>query len=372
MVTHWRAGSLTVMVAAAVLALVVAPAGQAVPAATDGLATPADRTAAAPRVSWHPSGPYSGWYMDAGAGNTLVTVGSQSVVPTIYGATWVTGWNRYGIGFDGRSTGQAQYVKVPWTFPFNEGGAASIAFWIKPAGTAPSYEVVVWSRGGFGASVPDAERFVIGYGANNDFYLEEKAAGRQFILSSSGGIDPTGWSHVAITRAQVSGGFDYRLYVDGSLRNSRVTDMPKPASLGEWYLGRRGDALADDPMRWFQGTLDEMYTYYRALTPAEIATMASGGPAPAARPGKVTGVRATPTRGRITVTWRAATGSPTRYTVQVSTNARVWKLAGRTSGSTTRLSWTRGRAGVLYYFRVAASSSAGSGPWSATVRARFR
>jgi len=88
-------------------------------------------------------------------------------------------------------------------------------------------------------------------------------------VESTDSYDDGDWHHVVATLS----GEGQRLYVDGELVGSTTSTTSAQAYLGYWRIG--GDNLSGWPNRpssdWFDGAIDEVAVYDRALTPAQIS-----------------------------------------------------------------------------------------------------
>lgn len=84
------------------------------------------------------------------------------------------------------------------------------------------------------------------------------------IVATAGGVITTGqWRHVVVTRA--ADGKTYKFYVDGALVSSSATTTTPVAA------GAQTTQIGKSATQQFNGALDEVAIYARALTAAEIA-----------------------------------------------------------------------------------------------------
>lgn len=118
--------------------------------------------------------------------------------------------------------------------------------------------------------------------------------------SSYVNINDGDWHHVA---AVFAGDTDKRLYVDGTLRTTLSDTVPFSSEVDSLTLGRDGDSNPN-PLRFFEGDLDEVHVYDRALTQNEIQTLAQT-PTPTPTPSR------TPTPTRTPTSTRTPTRTPT-------------------------------------------------------------
>jgi hypothetical protein len=167
--------------------------------------------------------------------------------------------------------GNGQYVEIPRSASLNPDSQLTIEFWMKadPNNPMNSYEGLVTS----------------------DFYGIEIANGVSFYLSSNHGASWAITSHASLTPGvwhHIAGTFDgakLRLYVDGQLWGSPLPHTGKKISpmLANSFVaigsedGRTGfpDCIGS---RYFNGLIDEVCIYNRALSEDEIATIYNSGP----------------------------------------------------------------------------------------------
>lgn len=216
-------------------------------------ATPVSYTAAytatgSPPV---PPGLVAGYGFNDGGGSTAQDSSGNNLTGIISGAAWTTE-GRFGsaLSFNGVS----DWVTVPdadaldlttgmtleaWVFPTAAGGVRDIL--IKEGAGVDIYNL--YARNGQGA--PEANVYV---GGSNRW-----AAGPVLPLSS--------WSHVAGTYD----GATVRLYINGVQAASTAVTGPIGTSNGVLRIG--GNSLWGE---YFQGRIDEIRVYNRALSAAEI------------------------------------------------------------------------------------------------------
>jgi hypothetical protein len=152
-----------------------------------------------------------------------------------------------------------------------------------PAALKPTAEltVSVWYRASAGdPSTGESEVFSMGDNFNlrlrrDDLEIGKRTSGghKQCHLASSKVFDGA-WHHLA----GVITATDMRVYFDGN--PSAVCPQPLlvyyPSSRSDLWIGRHGIGTSD--ARDFEGHLDEIRLYTRALSAAEIARLAAGKP----------------------------------------------------------------------------------------------
>ena len=281
------------------------------------------------------------WNFDEGSGTVAHDTSGSGFTGTVNGATWATGKINSGLSFNGTTS----YVATPnillTTF--------SVSTWVNSAVTTQSgYTRIVESQ------------------YSSGFYLGVNSTGTKykFIVNSAtgstggcglafgcaeGGTLTTGW-HL------VTGTFDgssAKLYVDNVLAASDTFTPPVNANF-PLYIGRY---FAGGGFNW-NGGIDEVRLYNRALTSAEVSSIFAftGGAADTTPPSIPAGVSAiAASSSQINVSWSASTDNVgvTGYRVfrngtQVGTPATLSFLDSGLTASTS------------YSYTVAAVDAAGN------------
>lgn len=94
---------------------------------------------------------------------------------------------------------------------------------------------------------------------------------------------------------------------------------------------------------------------------------------PAGKPGTPAKVTVKATKGKFTVSWKAAPNNGaalTSYVVQYSSNGKTWTTLKTTTASVLKTTTTKGKKGKTYYFRVAAKNAVGNGAYSKVAKAK--
>ena len=181
-----------------------------------------------------------------------------------------------GAGYDDGKVGQAflfdgknQYVKISQSPALNPVNQLTIEFWMKAAPDNPmnSYQGLVTS----------------------DFYGVEIAGGVSFYLSSNRGTSWEITSHASLTSGvwhHIAGTYDgarLRLYVDGQPYGSPLPHIGKisPMLAGSFVAIGSEDGRTGFPncvgSRYFDGLIDEVSIYNRALSNLEISAIYKSG-----------------------------------------------------------------------------------------------
>ncbi len=216
----------------------------------------------AARVSAQYSPPTSGlvgWWRADGNGNDSSGGGHTG---TLNGGSYDTG--KFGQAF--KFAGNGNTFFVPDSNDFNLTNSLSVGAWIYP--TANSWHVVERARSGlapysFGLDNAGHFWFVIDSGGSGQAELRAPIAYNQ-------------WKQVTATLDGSTG--EVRLYFDGVLVTNRFTSV-RPANLTP--SGSTGLGIGNTPFFGgfpFIGLIDEVVLYSRALSPAEVQSLAATPP----------------------------------------------------------------------------------------------
>ena len=196
-----------------------------------------------------------GWWR--GDGNALDSMGTNHG-SLINGATFAPGLIGQAFSFNASANSA---VVVPLQPALNPVDAITIEAWIKPfsfPNPGPSVVRKHWNDLG-GAQYA----MLLGDGASSGF-LSMGVALHQGGAAVSGGTIPTSvWTHVAGTYDRQF----VRIYINGVEVGSAASTAPIPNSTRDLYIGNE-DLLSGT--RAFDGLIDELVIYDRALSPSEI------------------------------------------------------------------------------------------------------
>jgi hypothetical protein len=201
------------------------------------------------------SGLVGAWGFDEASGSTVTDRSGKGNTGTITGATRTT-TGKFGSAL--AFTGTGKWVTVPdstslhlttgltvegWVNPTANGTSSWRAMAVKETATGLSWALYPFGDGGF----PSAHAFTTS---------ELWARGTTTPALNT-------WTHVAATYD----GSNIRLYLNGVLAATRAQTGSLVSSTQPLRFG--GDALWSE---WFQGSLDEIRVYSRALSATEIQT----------------------------------------------------------------------------------------------------
>ena len=215
-----------------------------------------------------------GWWK--GDGNPVDSVGGNNGVEQ--NNTYTNG--EVGQAFD--FNGDGQYVEIPQSASLNPSNQLTIEFWMKadPNNSMTSYQGLVASDFYF-ISLTSGHTFNVG--VNFGVSTDNGSSFSEIADANNGGavVSAGTWHHVA----GVYDGAKLQLYIDGQpWGNSIACSGNISPMLADSFLGLGSEdgrtvcpsCVAD---RYFNGLLDEVSIYSRALTPSEIQSIYNAGSA---------------------------------------------------------------------------------------------
>ena len=201
------------------------------------------------------SGLVAAYGFNEGTGTTAADNSGTSSAATLTNVTWAAP-GKYGTGLTFNGTSSYGQIPPPAT-PLRLTNAMTVEVWMNAA-TLPTGWHTLMSRQ-FGTGVQDSWGLFT-RGTNLEFYTNSTT----FIAAP---VTTGTWTHVA----GVLDGTAVRLYVNGTLVATGTTTVPIPNDDNEVVIGAssNGNPLISE---FFNGTLDEIRVYNRALSQAEIQT----------------------------------------------------------------------------------------------------
>ncbi|MHA1742729.1 MAG: LamG-like jellyroll fold domain-containing protein, partial [Candidatus Heimdallarchaeota archaeon] len=205
------------------------------------------------------------WRFDEGSGDIAGDSSGLINNGTIYGATWVDGKYGKALSFDG-----VGYVEVPY-HPSLDPPSITFLAWIKIKEwrtTTPYHEPIVKqgdSSNNFGFAVNHRGAL------NKKLYLVSASGGTNPGDFSAGTVEANRWYLVGFIWEDLTASTSRQeLILNGEIIASREINVPKPSILTDIYIGR-GIVFWEDNK--FNGFIDEVRIYNRALSPEEIKAL---------------------------------------------------------------------------------------------------
>ncbi|NTW32175.1 MAG: LamG domain-containing protein [Bacteroidetes bacterium] len=205
------------------------------------------------------------WKFDESTGNAADAVGSNNGTPTDITYSTANGKIHNGAGFNGSSS------KIVTSSNISISGNFSFACWVNVASYLNNYPLVM-DLGTYGGGSGNSAFIIVGHiGVNR---------GVQFAYYQSGWYQATtntqmssGWHFIVGTVTVGGGGSAMVLYIDG---NSAATGAaPSSVSINNTMsIGTDYTGVAD---KFYDGAIDEIGIWSRALTPAEVTSLYNNG-----------------------------------------------------------------------------------------------
>ena len=317
---------------------------------TSGNTSPASNEASATV----PSGPLPGlvaaYGFDEGSGTTTADQSGSGNGGTLTSTTWAgAGAGKYGnaLSFNGTNA----FVSVADSNSLDLTTGMTLEGWVKPNAATGFRTLVVKEQPG---------NLVYGLYANSDSNRPQSQVtlgGPPARLLDGTTTVPTGtWTHLAATYD----GTTQRLYVNGAQVSSSAVAGTILTSSSPLKIG--GNAIWGE---WFNGLIDEVRVYNRALGVDEIqsdmnTSISSPDSTPPSAPGTLT---ATGGLGKVTLSWSAATDNVgvVRYDVYRGTASGFTPSAANRIAQPTGTTYSdTGLSAGTYYYKVAAEDAAGN------------
>jgi hypothetical protein len=161
------------------------------------------------------------------------------------------------------------YATLPTGSVSSLTGDYTVSTWVNPASNAS------WQRVFDIGSSSNASMFLtVNDGTELRYAITSSGAGGEQRLNSSNPktLPLNQWSLVTVTVAGTTG----TMYVNGQVVATNTAMTLHPSTFGQSTKNYLGKSQYNDPA--FNGALDDFNIYNRALSPAEVATLASGQP----------------------------------------------------------------------------------------------
>jgi fibronectin type 3 domain-containing protein len=296
-----------------------------------------------------PTGLVGAWGFDEGSGTGAADKSGNNNNGTLSNATWST-TGKYGnaLSFNGSNA----FVSVPDSNSLDVTTGVTVEGWVRPSGLGAGFQTLLVKE--------QPGNLVFGLYANSDTNRPQSqvvTASGPKLLDGTAALPAGLWTHVAFTYD----GTTQRLFVNGTQTASSAVSGAISTSTSPVKIG--GNAIWPE---WFNGLIDEVRIYDRALTAAQIqadmnAPITAADATPPSTPGSLS---ATGGLGQVSLSWGAATDNVgvASYNVHRSTSPGFTPAPANriAQPSTTSFTDTGLTAGTPYYYKVAAVDAAGN------------
>jgi hypothetical protein len=215
------------------------------------------------------------WPFDEGSGTTAYDKSGNNNDVTLYnGPTWVSGKFGNALSFDGVN----DYVERSYDPDFTPGiNTWTVSAWIKDSTGTSVRTIVSWYRCGANPSCGSADTAIYELYINSNNYAVwyvRDDNGNSVVLTSSFSVADNSWHYLVGTFDPAN---DLRkLYVDGvivAISTSPLTSLSAGTVSIPLEIGRHFITGWGSPTNYFNGLIDEVHIYARALNDAEISDL---------------------------------------------------------------------------------------------------
>jgi hypothetical protein len=209
------------------------------------------------------------WRMDDGGGNTAKDYSGNGNTGSLQGGTAATAGKIGGaLQFDGVD----DHVRVADKNSLDITGAMTIALWIKSDGLVNNNAGLVSKSSDstkYGAA-PANSTYEFGVNFGNLYFKISNGSTSSLVIGDEKPLIDGTWHHVAAVWDGTKNADGLKIYIDG-VETYTDTSTISAIQSKDWALDIGGFG-----QRPFQGSLDDVAVFSRALNPGEILTLASG------------------------------------------------------------------------------------------------
>ena len=211
------------------------------------------------------------WTFDEGQGTTAVDWSGHGNHGILEGdPQWADGYELGALELDGRD----DVVEVPLqpSITFEQGDSFSVLAWINTKASPSPQDGIV---GNYRTSTAPFWLLIANEDGGATMFIRDVDRAHSTIIASPGRINDGNWHHLAGVRDQQAGWL--RLYIDGQLV---IEDVDQTENINSGQSIWIGDHLN----RYYDGLIDEVRIYDKALTAEEIAQVMQVDPRMAGNP----------------------------------------------------------------------------------------
>jgi hypothetical protein len=219
------------------------------------------------------------WKFDEGSGTNALDFSTNGHVGIIQGASYVPGISNYALAFNGSNA----FVFASDALAGGTSGAGldvgvrdwTVAAWVKTTGSG----MVVTKMGWIGGNNPDGWGVSISGNGTLGAALHKSNVGTINIFAGDGKtVNDSQWHHLAVVFNRTA---NLVRYVDGAVSGTQYSLASLIGqSVDNTVQFRIGARAQTGDEVFFNGLIDDVRVYARALSPAEIASLAGVSPPP--------------------------------------------------------------------------------------------
>lgn len=209
------------------------------------------------------------WDMDDATGNVATDISGGNRHGTVVGASWTT---QTGDGSDSALRFASALDAVELGNVRLTGDSATVAAWFQADSFTVADGRVISRANGTAADNHDYMISTVSVGAESRLRARLNTGSTTTLVASSGALQVGSWYHTAMTYD----GATMRLYLDGAeVASTPLTGTLQSSPSSSATIGNQPGGIGERP---FDGSIDDVRLYGRALTPAEISALVSPGP----------------------------------------------------------------------------------------------
>jgi len=219
-------------------------------------------------VSGESDEPIAHWRLDEGTGTVANDASGRGFTGTLLnGASWGSDATRSShVAFDGTD----DRISTLFTYALSASDNFTWAWWAKRAITNDFGAIMVGNRYPQPGPGGQTYEFIKFTPSKAQFADAADVAGIHFFDYAD--IDTNGWHHYAMTKS----GTSYQWYVDGVAVGSPQTFTYSEDSALPFLIGGDDDGSGTKVNEHFEGGIDDVVLYNRALSPSEVANVRDG------------------------------------------------------------------------------------------------
>jgi hypothetical protein len=303
------------------------------------------------------TGPAGYWKLDEGSGSTTGDASGNGATGTLQGGvSWTSGVFGSGLNFDG-STGYVS-VPAPAGSALNlNANAVTLAAWINTNSLTTQQAILLRGLSDGPAGAGGTQGYGLWINSNGHVNLGAAGGGNFDSLTA---LTP-GWHQVT----GIINGSASKIYIDGVDRTPTGVNVNVTSSSQNLIIGAARNNANNAYSAFFNGRIDDVRVYNRALSLAEVQALAQT----TSPPGTPTGLTANAGNAQVALSWTASSGASSYNIYRSTSSGGEGSTPYRTGVSGTSFTDTGLSNGARYYYQVTAVNSTAESAKSSEVSA---